>query len=488
MKTRPFLAALATSFACLAVATSSALAETRLPSVFGSHMVLQRDQELPVWGWDEAGTEVTVRLGDSSVSGKAGKNGKWSVKLPKQSAGGPLKLTVTGSSSVELSDILIGEVWVCSGQSNMEWSVTRATNAKAEITAAKYPKIRLFHVPKVPAGLPQDDVEAQWKVCSPETVPSFSAVGYFFGRHLHKELDVPIGLINTSWGGTRIEPWTPPEGFAQVEAVKEMGESILRRRKEVAAAEEAAKKAGKPAPKNPLANRGVPMGLYNGMVHGLAPFGIKGAIWYQGEANRLDGALYEHKMHALIKGWRTVWGQGDFPFYYVQLAPFIYRGAEPSMLAHLWEAQAKVLKLKNTGMAVTTDIATIKNIHPPNKQDVGKRLALWALAKNYGKNEIVYSGPIYKGAKIDGNGVWLEFEHTGEGLKSSDGKPLSWFTIAGADGKFVPATAAIHGNKVHVSSDQVGNPTDVRFAWDQTAEPNFVNSAGLPASPFRTGK
>ena len=451
-------------------------------------MVLQRDQELPVWGWDEAGTEVTVRLGDSSVSGKAGKDGKWSIKLPKQSAGGPHTMTVSGSSTVELSDILIGEVWVCSDQSNMEWSVTRSTNAQAEIKAAKFPKIRLFHVPRLAAGLPQDDVEAQWKVCSPETIPTFSAVSYFFGRHLHRELDVPIGLIATSWGGTRIEPWTPPEGFAQVEAVKEMGESILRRRKEVAAAAEAAKKAGKPAPKNPLANRGVPMALYNGMVHGLAPFGIKGAIWYQGEANRLDGALYEQKMHALIKGWRTVWGLGDFPFYYVQLAPFIYRGAEPTMLPHLWEAQTKVLKLKNTGMAVTTDIATIKNIHPPNKQDVGKRLALWALAKNYGKNELVYSGPIYRSAKIDGNGVWLEFDHTGEGLKSSDGKPLSWFTIAGADGKFVSAKAEIHGNKVHVSSDKVAKPTDVRFAWDQTAEPNFVNSAGLPASPFRTGK
>ena len=451
-------------------------------------MVLQRDQKLAVWGWDEAGAEVTVRLGNSSVSGKAGKDGKWSVKLPKQSAGGPHKMTVSGSSTVELSDILIGEVWICSGQSNMAWRVEQSSNAQTEIKAAKFPRIRLFHVPRNATGVPQDDVEAQWKVCSPETIPTFSAVSYFFGRHIHRELDVPIGLIATSWGGTRIEPWTPPEGFAQVEAVKEMGESILRRRKEVAAASEAAKKAGKPAPNNPLANRGVPMALYNGMVHGLTPFGIKGAIWYQGEANRQDGALYEQKMHALIKGWRTVWGQGDFPFYYVQLAPFIYRGAEPTMLAHLWEAQTKVLKFKNTGMAVTTDIATVKNIHPPNKQDVGKRLALWALAKDYGKNELVYSGPIFKSAKIDGNGIWLEFDHTGDGLKSSDGKPLTWFTIAGADGKFVSAKAEIHGNKVHVSSDNVANPTDVRFAWDQTAEPNFVNSAGLPASPFRTGK
>jgi sialate O-acetylesterase len=482
----PALAAFALTV--LATAFPSAIrAETRLPHVFGSHMVLQRDLELTVWGWDEAGTEVSVRLGDSSVSTKAGDDGKWGVKLPKQSAGGPVAMTVTGSSKVEFKDILIGEVWVCSGQSNMEWTVSRATNGKEEIAAAKHPTIRLFHVPKVPAGLPQNDVNAEWKVCSSETIPSFSAVGYFFGRHLSKELDVPIGLINTSWGGTRIEPWTPPEGFAQVDAVREMGDSILRRRIEVAAAEAAAKKAGKPAPKNPLANRGVPMGLYNGMVHGLAPFGIKGAIWYQGEANRLDGALYTLKMHALIKGWRTVWGQGDFPFYYVQLAPFVYRGAEPTMLPVLWEAQTAVLNLKNTGMAVTTDIATVKNIHPPNKQDVGKRLALWALAKSYGKNELTYSGPLYRSMKIDGTGIWLEFNHS-DGLKSRDKKPLDWFTIAGEDGEFVPAKAAIHGNKVHVSSEKIAKPAHVRFGWDQTAEPNFVNGADLPASPFRTGK
>jgi sialate O-acetylesterase len=490
MKTRlTFLTVTASLIAAFTGASdSTALAETRLPNVFGSHMVLQRDQDLPVWGWDEAGTEVTVRLGDSSVSTKAGKDGRWSVTLPQQSAGGPVAMTVSGSSTVELSDILIGEVWVCSGQSNMEWSVTRATNGKEEIAAAKFPKIRLFHVPRLAAGLPQDDVSAAWKACSPENVPNFSAVGYFFGRHLHNELDVPIGLINTSWGGTRIEPWTPPEGFAQVDAVTGIGDTILQRRKDVAAAEAAAKAAGKPVPKNPLANRGQPTGLYNGMVHGLAPFGIRGAIWYQGEANRLDGALYEQKMHALIKGWRKVWGQGDFPFLYVQLAPYIYREPDPEMLPRIWEAQAAVLKLKNTGMAVTTDIATIKNIHPPNKQDVGKRLALWALSKTYGQSKLVYSGPLYRSQKIDRNGIWLEFDHAAGGLKSRDGKPLSWFTIAGEDGEFFPAKAAIHGDKVHVTSDKVAKPKSVRFGWNQSAEPNLVNNDNLPASPFRTGK
>lgn len=467
---------------------SPARAETRLPNIFGSHMVLQRDQELPVWGWDDAGTEVTVQLGDAKASAKAGQDGRWSVTLPQQSTGKSVSMTISGSSTIKLTDILIGEVWVCSGQSNMEWHVARATNAQEEIAAAKYPNIRLFHVPRTPAGLPQDDVPGDWKVCWPETVPTFSAVGYFFGRHLHQELDVPVGLINTSWGGTRIEPWTPPEGFAQVESVSEIGTGILKRRKEVAATQAAAKAAGKPAPKNPLADRGQPTGLYNGMVHGLVPFGIRGAIWYQGEANRRDGALYEQKMHALIKGWRKVWGQGDFPFLYVQLAPFIYREPDPQMLPRIWEAQAAVLKLKNTGMAVTTDIATIKNIHPPNKQDVGKRLALWALAKTYGQDDVVYSGPLFRRQKIDGNSIWLEFDHTADGLKSRDGKPLSWFTIAGEDGKFFPATAAMHGDKVHVASDKVTKPKNVRFGWDQSAEPNLVNSENLPASPFRTDR
>ncbi|MFP6765764.1 MAG: sialate O-acetylesterase, partial [Planctomycetaceae bacterium] len=287
---------------------------------------------------------------------------------------------------------------------------------------------------------------------------------------------------------TRIEPWTPPAGFAQVEAVKDIGDSILRRRVEVAAAAATAKTSGQPAPGNPLAGRGAPTALFNGMVQPLVPFGIRGVIWYQGEANRLDGALYTQKMFALIKGWRTVWSQGDFPFYYVQLAPFLYRGADAAMLPRLWEAQSAVLKLKHTGMAVTTDIATVRNIHPPNKQDVGRRLALWALARTYGRNEMIYSGPLYRSLKIDGNGIWLEFDHTGHGLQSRDDKPLDWFTIAGADGDFVPARAVIHGDRVHVSSSQISAPTRVRFGWDQTAEPNLVNSAGLPASPFRTGR
>ena len=294
---------------------------------------------------------------------------------------------------------------------------------------------------------------------------------------MNKELNVPIGLINTSWGGTRIEPWTPIAGFESVESLKAIADQ---------AKAQLAKPEGVPA------NHGAPTHLYNGMVHAIVPFGIRGAIWYQGESNRGEGVAYEQKMHALINGWRSVWGQGDFPFLYVQLAPYKY--VKPPMvdpqnlLPQIWEAQTKVLGMKNTGMAVTTDITNLDDIHPKNKQDVGKRLALWALAKNYGKEGLVYSGPIYKSMKVDGNKIRLDFDHVGGGLKSRDGKPLSWFTIAGKEGDFVEAKADIDGNSIVVSSDKVAEPGAVRFGWDQLAEPNLMNAESLPASPFRTSR
>ncbi len=450
-------------------------ADVKLPKVIGSNMVLQQKAPLPIWGTAEPGEEVTVSVGDNTASAKAGADGKWSVKLKEMPAGGPYEVVVKGKNEIKLTNVLIGEVWVASGQSNMEWSVAASLNPQQEIEAAKYPNIRLFHVRKTPAVTPAAEVvlDREWSECSPATIGNFSAVAYFFGRHLHKELNVPVGLINTSWGGTAIEPWTPIAGFDSVESLKGISQAA---------------KVQQENPGDAKPNHGAPTHLYNGMVHPLVPFGIRGAIWYQGESNRGQGVAYEQRMHALINGWRSVWGQGDFPFLYVQLAPYRYGPSDPQfLLPQIWEAQTKVLAMKNTGMAVTTDITNLSDIHPTNKQDVGKRLALWALAKTYGKSDLVYSGPLYKSMKVDGNKVRIEFDHGG-GLKSRDGKPLAWFTIAGKEGDFVEAKAEIEGNAVVVSSEKITDPAAVRFGWDQLAEPNLMNAEGLPASPFRTSR
>ncbi len=473
--------------------SSVAQADVKLPNVIGSNMVLQREMALPVWGWADAGEEVTVTLGEATAKTAAGADGKWMVKLPAMKAGGPHTVTVSGKNKIELTNILVGEVWVGSGQSNMEWSVQSSTNAQEEIAAAKYPKIRLFNVaPKKTTAIdPQSNVnpEVVWTECTPATIPNFSAVCYFFGRHIHQELDVPVGLINTSWGGTRVEPWTPPEGFAMVSdpAVKAIGENAVKAQAAHHAAVAKAKADGQPEPKSNV-GAGTPVALYNANVHPLVPFAIRGALWYQGESNRGEGMQYAIKKQALIGGWRKVWGQGDFPFLSVQLAPYTYGGSEVA-LPEIWEAQTSLLKsVPNTGMCVTTDITNLKDIHPKNKQDVGKRLALWALANTYGKKDLVYSGPLYKSMKVDGQKVSLDFDHVGGGLVARDGQPLSWFTIAGESGEFVEAKAEISGKSVVVWSDKVEKPTAVRFGWHQLAEPNLMNKEGLPASPFRTSK
>jgi sialate O-acetylesterase len=490
----------------LLLTASPVLADVRLPAVIGEHMVLQRDEPLPIWGWADPGEEVTVTLGDGNkATATADAKGAWQVKLaPIQSGGGPLDLTVQGKNTIKLSDILIGEVWVASGQSNMEWNLTVSDNPESEIAAADYPQIRLFHIPKVPSGTPAPDVNASWRVCSPQTASNFSAVAYFFGREIHKQLDVPVGLINTSWGGTRIEPWIPPAGFESQETLKGERDGIAAAKagyqatlknaipalEEWLAAAQKAAAAGQDIPDppvlaaHPLNSSGAPTGLYNGMVHPIVPFAIRGALWYQGESNRGQGMHYNELMKGLIQGWRTVWGQGDFPFLFVQLAPYRY-DANATALPEIWEAQTATLAFPNTGMAVTTDIGNISDIHPRNKQEVGRRLALWALAKTYGKDDMVYSGPLYKSMKIDLDQAELTFDHAA-GLKTRDGQPLTWFSIAGEDKKFHPAEATIEGDKVIVRSAKVQSPVAVRFGWDQIAEPNLANGAGLPASPFRT--
>ncbi|MGE5607781.1 MAG: sialate O-acetylesterase [Bacillota bacterium] len=490
----------------------SAQADVTMPRVFGNDMVIQRDMPIPVWGWADAGEKVTVRLDDAEVATTATDKGEWMVKLPAQSAGGPHKMTIAGKNTIELTNILAGEVWVCSGQSNMEMGVRMCKDANQEIAAADYPQIRLFMVDKKTSGYPLNDVNGGWRVCSPTTIAAngwggFSAAAYYFGREIHKTLNVPVGLIDTSWGGTRIEPWTPPEGFAAVPALKGIVETIekvnsdypkvyAKALDQLEAAIPAARKAladGKPLPalpampRHPLDHEQQPTGLYNAMVKGVVPFAIRGAIWYQGESNLGEGMMYYEKMKGLIAGWRKVWSQSDMPFYFVQLAPYRY-GGDPTKLPGIWEAQTAVLAVPNTGMAVTTDVATVNDIHPPDKQTVGKRLALWALAKTYGKSELVYSGPLYKSMRIEGNKVRISFNHVGSGLASHDGKELSWFEIAGTDKNYVKAKAAIDGDTVMVWAEGVSQPTAVRFGWHELAEPNLMNKEGLPASPFRAEK
>ena len=450
-------------------------AETKLPSILGSHMVLQQGEKCPIWGWDEAGTGVTVSFAGQTHTTKAGKDGRWQVSLNamKVNAKGAA-LTIKGSSTVKLEDVLVGEVWLCSGQSNMEWRVVQSANSKEEIANANHPLIRHIKIPHKLSPKPQDNVPSSgWQPCTPKVVANFTAVGYYFGRHLHKKLNVPIGLIGSNWGGTRIEPWTPPVGFKSVPALKK----------------DFADKLEQFASANP--GRGTPSHMYNAMIHPLLPYTIKGALWYQGESNNGEGMLYHEKMKALIAGWRSVWNNPELPFYYVQLAPFRYGSDDDPRLPGIWQAQLETLKVPHTGMAVTTDITTLRNIHPPNKQDVGKRLALWALTKDYGKKlKGQYSGPIF--SKMDhAEGkesltVHFQKDSTG-GLTTNDKKPVSHFEIAGKDGKWHPAKATIvYGDHLIVKSDAVKSPVHVRFGWHQMAEPNLVNGAGLPASPFST--
>ena len=451
---------------------SSLRADTKIPSILGSHMVLQRNAPITLWGWDDSGQKVTVSLGNDSASVTTNEQGQWKVELKPLKAGGPYKIEIQGSSSITLEDILIGEVWLCSGQSNMEWTVRASLNPEEEASNGNHPQIRHIKFPHRPSAKPEDDIPSDgWKAATPQTVPNFTAVGYFFGRKLQAELDVPVGLIGSNWGGTRIEPWTPPVGFKSVTALKDISDNL----------------ANFPVVNNGRVNHQTPLALYNGMIHNFRHLNFRGAIWYQGESNRGDGMLYHEKMKALIQGWRSVFNNADMPFYFVQLAPFRYGGSEMA-LPEIWEAQTATLSLPYTGMAVTTDISNLNDIHPKNKQDVGKRLALWALAKTYGQEDLVYSGPLYKSHKVNGATIEISFDHANGGLASSDDKPLTHFQVAGEDGEFKPAVATIKGAKLIVASDGVAKPVYVRFGWHQLAEPNLVNASGLPASPFRTDK
>lgn len=494
-------------------------AEIRLPHVFGSHMVLQREKPIIVWGWAQPGETVTVQLDSTQQTTQANDKGEWKVTLPAMEAGGPYELTVSGSSTIKLEDVMVGEVWLCSGQSNMEFGMGNLKDPEKEIAQANHPNIRLLLVQRHWTGVPQNDVGATWKICTPQSVTEggwngFSAVAYYFGRELNQKLNVPIGLIESDWGGTRIESWTPPEGFAAVPALSdeyqrvELGDPHSSSHQELLGKTldqyDAWLQQAREALTNQTSVPPVPdypddlrephdlqqsTALYNGMIHPLVPFAIRGAIWYQGEANESDGMKYFERMKALIGGWRTLWNEGNFPFYFVQIAPYNY-GDNPERLARLWEAQtAAANTIPNTGMAVVNDIGDLHNIHPKDKLDVGHRLALMALARTYGQTNLVDSGPTFDSLSIDGNALRVKFNHVGSGLASRNGQPLDDFEIIDADhGGFVKADARIDGDSVVLTAPGVDHPVAMRFAWSGLDEPNLMNAEGLPAGAFRAGE
>lgn len=642
MNVRSILACIVAGIPLLAPAHAQD-AKPFLSPMFGSHMVLQRGIKVPVWGWTTPGTKVTVTVGGKAAEATAGSDGKWLARVGPLKPNGPYTLTVTGPQSVALDDVLVGDVWVGSGQSNMQMSVANSKDAATEIAAANYPKIRLYAVPNVTALTPQDTEDGTWVICSPDTVAGFSAAQYFFGRDIQKEVDVPIGLIETCWGGTPIEAWTSYEALGtlptlagslkQFDAMRTDAatgrvsyeqrsaewyakydpgtpghwddpaldtsdwktaplpgpwedhglpdfDGVVWYRKEITLSADAGGRAAQlrlgpiddrdstfvngvnvgtteqydrnrvysvpstvlkpgknviairvldtggaggftgkpelmnlqlegadpislagewqykvgfdltkaePAPIRADSSPGLPSVLYNAMIAPVLPYGIKGAIWYQGEANAGQAYLYRTLMPTMIKDWRSRWGLGDFPFYMVSLANFMPQLDAPadSDWAELREAQAMtVAKVKHTGIAMAIDIGDAADIHPKNKQEVGRRLALNALAKDYGQ-KVEYSGPLYKSMKVENGKIRLTFTHVADGLEAK-GDKLTGFAIAGEDRKFVWANAEIDGETVVVSSDQVPNPVAVRYAWANNPACNLYNKAGLPAGPFRT--
>ena len=633
--------------ALLGIATliaTPAAADIRLPAIFGDHMVLQADRPIRVWGWADADEPVIVTLGDDRAITRTDSQGQWKVVLPPRKAGGPWTLIAKGRNRIELEDVLIGEVWIGSGQSNMQWTVAASADKEAEIAAADHPQIRLFTMAHTTALEPQEEAQGTWSMCTPETVGPFSAVAYFFGREIQRELNVPVGLINSSWGGTIIEAWTDRASLEKLGSLdKRLAtfDQIYARlpelEKEQEQADEAMRKAladdgpaapglddsawkqmeipnqweqgglpgfdglvwfrrtveipsswagrdlilqlgpadevddtyfngvriggmgsfepwvnvywdqpreyripghlvqrennvlavriidkagagglwGSPAeemqllPADASADGDSPVSiagswrylqgpelttieslsgpnnatvLYNAMIHPLLRFPMRGVLWYQGEANRGQGLEYEQRMRALINGWRRLWNLGDFPFLYVQLAPYRY-GGDATLLAQIWEAQRRVLTLPNTGMAVTTDVGNVEDIHPIKKQEVGQRLSLWALAHTYGRDDLVYSGPLATSVAREGNRLRVHFAF-GVGLAARNGRELTSFEVAGADGQFHPATASLDSETVLLHSPAVSTPEQVRFGWHEEANPNLINAEGLPASPF----
>jgi sialate O-acetylesterase len=474
---------------------SMATAETKLPNIFSDGMVLQQGQENKIWGRDNPGQAIAIAIGDHQLTAVADAAGNWEAKLPSLPVGGPHLLTVAGSSAKIVRDVLVGEVWICSGQSNMQWSINASNDPDMERIAANFPKIRMINFPQTGSQEPiWSHDERRWQVCSPETVGNFSAVGYFFARQLHQTTGVPIGMINNAWGGSACEAWINQNVLTSNTRFQTL---MDRWKANEARYQDLSVKTGRSEEEekefknltNIMRGNQRPANIYNGVLKSHLGYGIRGAIWYQGESNAGRAYQYRDLFPLMIQNWRAEWGQGDFPFYWVQLADFRAEKTEPgeSDWAELREAQTMTMdRLANTGQAVIIDIGEGKDIHPMNKVDVGRRLARWALAKQY-NIPIEFQSPRYASMQADGDGIVLTFNHIPNGWRPFDVNEPIGFTIAGEDKVFHAAEAKIlDGGKIRVSSSKVAKPVSVRYAWADNPVCNMYSRAGLPLTPFRT--
>jgi sialate O-acetylesterase len=475
---------------CLILCGTQLFAEITMPSIFGDHMVIQQNSVVPFWGRADPGERITIRASwltaDTSIL--PDDRGEWMVRLNSPGAGGPFEITFSGTNEILLKDILAGEVWLASGQSNMAMALNSCDNAESETASATYPGIRLFHIERISATEPMSDCRGSWKACTPESAQGFSAAAYYFARKIHKELDVPVGVISASKGGSPAESWLAPEAirndsslwpvFRMWEEWEEQASQLTDKIPEGEPVPESLDMVSKPHRR--------PGALYNAMIAPIIPFTIKGVIWYQGENNVSRPLQYERLFKTLIQQWRREWLIGDFPFYYVQITPFHYEGhvLNASLLR---ESQYRCGSLPNTGMVTTTDLGDLNDSHPKNKKDVGMRLARWALANTYGFRELDFSGPVFKSMDIRGGSVYLTFDHAETGLVGG-GDSLTEFSIAGSDRSFHPAFAVIRNDTVVLHHPLVGDPVATRFAWMINRLPDLYNKEGLPAVPFRTDR
>ena len=503
-------------FAVLAT-SSVCFSEIKTPAVIGNNMVLQQNHKNPIWGWDKPGEYVTVKISEQSHKTKVDSNGYWKVTLdPMKASSSPKKMTIQGSTSLTYENILIGEVWLCSGQSNMGWALGNSDDADLEVMTANYPNLRLISVPQVGTQEAQINFNGRWETTTPEVAKNFSAVGYLFGRRLHLALGVPVGLIDNAWGGSACEAWIPRDRLNKLPAAKpymdqwRVTEKTFDYSKLLATYEEklkkwqeksqTARKEGKPqpggrprAPRNQLTGQHRPANLYNGVLNPIIGFGIKGAIWYQGKSNGRRGHAYREVFPLMIQSWRDAWKQGDFSFYWVQLADFMNEVPEPpteQTWPELREAQTLSLdKLKNVGEAVIIDVGEGRDIHPRNKQMVANRLVRNALAQDYGM-DIPHQSPRFQSMETKGNKIVLTFNHVGKGLYCFDIREPVGFSICGKDRKFVWANAKLLGqNKLEVWAEGIENPVAARYAWADNPVCNLYRKDGsvtLPVTPFRT--